>query len=588
MPGLMQTGSAGNALLELRPYQLAGLAAIRSEFDRGVRATLLVSATGTGKTVSFAELARIEVSYGRRVLILVQRDELLKQATRKCNNAGLAVEIEKAKSRASLDAAVVIASVQSLKGKRLERFDPDHFDLVIVDECHHAPATGYRNVLGHFATARVLGVTATPDRADGAGLGDVFGSVAYRYEIREAIHDEWLVPIVARRIVLEGVDLSTIKSRAGDLAQDELAAVMETEAALRGVVVPLLDQAGDRRTIAFCVDVAHAEQLAAMLNAYRPGCARAVSGRTDDDERERLLADFAAGRFQFLTNCALLAEGFDDAGIACVAMCAPTKSRGLYVQRGGRGLRLLGDSYAASCAAGKPDCLLLDFTATAGKHRLIGPADCLRGDLTDDERAEIDRLLGVAQWSLDDAIGKAAAAVEQRTAGLVEAAIVRFHTEHIDPFVGAAGPLGQTLVLQRAWHDQPMPRPLIAALEKEGVKTKQLPPSMTHADGERLLARLHARRRAGLALLGQARRLWIAACIDARDMPRARADKLITILRVNGWNGIVLAGQPEYDAPEARAARSARKREQKARDEAKRQRAATHRDAQHDHTTTTL
>lgn len=365
MPGLMQSGSerraensvAEHAQLELRPYQFGALDGVRVAFDRGDRSTLVVCPTGTGKTVIFAELVREAVQQGIRVLVLAHRDELLKQARKKLEAVGVWADTEKGKSRASTLAKVVVASVQSLRGKRLERFSPAQFGLIIVDESHHATATSYRAVLDHFVEARVVGVTATPDRADGTALGEVFQSVAYRYELRQAIADEWLAPIVARRIVVDSVDLSTIHTRAGDLAQNELAEVMVDEEALRGVVVPLLDLAQDRRTIVFGVDVDHAHKLAALINAYRPGSARAVDGETDEATREQALVEFEVGQFQFLVNCALYTEGFDCPAVSCVAVVRPTKSRALYTQMVGRGTRLLGRSLDESRANGKHDCI---------------------------------------------------------------------------------------------------------------------------------------------------------------------------------------------------------------------------------------
>ncbi len=309
----------------LRPYQAHAGAAVDRELDhRGVRCTLLVLPCGCGKTVCFAEHTRRWKQFGERTLIVVNRTELVNQARRKLEDVGLVADVEKGTSRASLNAKVVIASVQSLRGQRLARFARDHFTRLVIDEGHHATAPGYRALLDHFVDAKVLIVTATPDRADGQGLGIEHGgvcdTVAYRYEMRDAIRDKYLVPIVARRIVVDSVDLSTVKSGDGDFVQAQLAAVMETERAIRGVVVPLLEQARDRKTVVYGVDVEHARLLADCINELRPGAARWVSGDTDDLERERTLTGFEAGEFQFLTNCALLCEGWDCPSVSCVAM----------------------------------------------------------------------------------------------------------------------------------------------------------------------------------------------------------------------------------------------------------------------------
>ncbi len=521
----------------LRPYQVAAIAAIRSELLLH-RATLLVAATGTGKTVTFAELARMEVSHGNRVLILVHRDELIGQARRKCEALGLWPDVEKGKSRANTLAKVVIASVQTLRGARLARWARSHFALIIVDEAHHAVAAGYRAVLDHFE-AKVVGVTATPDRADGIGLIEVFESVAYRYEIRQAIAEGYLVRIVARRVVVDAVDLSSVAMRAGDFAQDQLAAIMTEERAIRGVVVPLLELAQDRLTIGFCVDVAHAHAVAAMLNQYRPGCARAVSGKTSDDERERLLEGHARGDFQFLLNCDLLVEGYDCPAVSCIAMIRPTKSRGRFVQAAGRGLRP---------APGKVDCLILDMTGRPSKHRLVGPADCLVGNdnvqLADDERDEIDRLIGAAQLSIEAVIDQARDEVARRREAMQLTAVVKYRAESIDPFIGAEDPAAIP-PYAHGWNADPASAAQLKALDDLGVTISKLPRVFSRGDAWRLLAQLKARMKNGLCSYKMARRLASLGVVDTRTLTRERANELRDLCLQRGWHPKTLASQPE-------------------------------------------
>jgi superfamily II DNA or RNA helicase len=539
-----------------RPYQQLADAAITRELETlNRRSTLLVMATGTGKTWSFVERTRRCKTHGGRTLILAHRDELIQQPRRKLEALGIHADVEKGKQRASLNAKVAIASVQSLRGARLLRFARDHFDLVIVDEAHHALAPGYRTILDHFDTAKILGVTATPLRADGAALGDVFETVAFRYEIREAIRDGWLVPIVARRIVLDGVDLSAVKTRAGDLAQDQLAALLETERAITGVVVPLLELAGDRPTVLFGVDVAHATRLAAALNDRRPGCARAISGETDDAERGSLLDGFAAGEFQFLCNCALLTEGWDAPHTACVAIVRPTKSWALFVQMAGRGTR-------PSRETGKRDLLLLNFTGTAGKHRLVGPADCLAGSelgldaIPDDVRDELDRLLGTQQIELEAVVASATASVAQRRAELARDAVVRFHAEDLDPFLGPEPQASREEYdvapyrIPPEWARQPPDAKQLKVLDARGVTVSKLPPGFTKAQAAILCIRLERRITAGLCSLAQARALTRAG-IPTADLSFERAKELCTKLRIGGWRPWALQREPEYVAAAA-------------------------------------
>jgi superfamily II DNA or RNA helicase len=535
----------------LRPYQHEWTGAVRGELAR-VHSTMLVACTGAGKTIGIAEFSRLCVTgalFGMpgRVLILVHRDELVKQTVRKCEAVGLFADVEKGTQRANTLAKVVIASVQTLRGKRLARWARDHFALVIVDECHHAAAKSYQDVLAHFI-AKVIGVTATPKRADGKELGETFESVAYTYDIRRAISEQSLVPIVARRIVIDSVDLreTQTSSSSGDFVQEALAKVMEDERALRGVAVPLLEQARDRSTIAFCVSVKHAQDLAALLNQYRPGCARAVWGDMDADDRESTLEAHANGEFQFMTNCALLEEGYDSPRASCVAMVAPTMSWGRYVQRGGRGLRLLGVTYAESVANGKRDCLILDFTGTAGKHALIGPADCLRAaneNIPDDLRAEIERQLEAGQLELDKVVKHAADEVRARRAALRLDAVVNYHSEHIDPFIGDDERKASRV--ESAWERMTPTERQLAALEKQGVVLKKLPKGFTMADASRLLDQLSHRHKSGLCSYKMAKRLASLGVKDTRTLSAKRAGELRDLCLDKGWHPQTLVDEPE-------------------------------------------
>lgn len=550
-PGdLNPPGQRGSEQPTLRPYQYEAIQAIRSELAR-VRGTMLVACTGAGKTVVLADLSRLCVTGSLfdmpgRVLILVHRDELVKQTLRKCEAVGLHADVEKGTQRASTLAKVVIASVQSLRGKRLARWARDHFALIIVDECHHAPATGYQSVLAHFTVAKIVGVTATPARLDGKELGDTFESVAYTYDIRRAIREEFLVPIVARRIVVESVDLRQVNAGGGDFIQERLAEVMNDERALRGVAVPLLEQARDLSTIVFCVTVKHAQDLAGVLNAYRPGCARAVWGDMDTNDRERTLEAHAAGEFQFMTNCAVLEEGYDSPRASCVAMVAPTMSWARFVQRAGRGLRLLGATYAESIANGKRNCVLLDFTGTAGKHALIGPADCLRAaneNIPDDVRAEIEKLLEAGQLELEAVCKHAADEVRARRAVMRVNAVVNWHAVNIDPFIGAEERKMKSPPSE--WDRHTPTERQLAALEKQGVNLKKLPPAFSMADASKLLDQLSARHKAGLCSFKMAKRLASLGVRDVKTLTAERGNQLRDLCLANGWHPSTLAKEPE-------------------------------------------
>lgn len=545
-PPQIRSGSARAP--QLRPYQLGAISAVRHELERH-RSTLVIAATGTGKTVTFAELARLWAGSGERTLVLVHRDELIKQAKRKCEALGLWPDVEKGRQRANTLAKVVLASVQSMRGARLTRWARTHFRKIIVDEAHHAAAKGYRAIIDHFVDAQVVGFTATPDRADGLALGEVFETVAFRFEIRAAIAEGYLVPITARRVVVESVDLDDVTMRGGDFAQDQLAEVMAAETALRGQAVPLLEIARDRPTIAFCVDVEHSRRLAQVLNSMRPGCARYVSGATPEDEREALLEGFARGDYQFLTNCDVLTEGFDAPVCSCVAMCRPTKSRARYVQGAGRGLRLLGATYAESVSNGKVDCLLINFTDA--NSRLVGPADCLAGkdELDDDLREAIDRAITGRQLDITSVIAHAADEVEKLRADRKVNALVKYFTEHVDPFIGE--PADEVVLpCNPLWEGQPPSKGQLDVLASDdyGVTVAKLPKEFSRADAWRLLCRLKARSAGPLCSYKAARKLTQAGVVNAKDITHVRARELLDKLREGGWRPSAIAYEPEVRA----------------------------------------
>ncbi len=217
------------ARMELRPYQQEAMAAVQAQWEEGRRKTLLVLPTGCGKTIVFCKLAEELVRQGQRVLILAHRGELLEQAAVKLQEStGLACALEKAES-SSLGSwcRVVVGSVQSLtRQKRLEQFAPQHFGAVIVDEAHHILSDSYQRVLQHFAGTKVLGVTATPDRADMRNLGQFFDSLAYEYTLPQAIREGYLAPIRAQTIPLQ-LDLSGVAMQSGDFKAADLDCALE-------------------------------------------------------------------------------------------------------------------------------------------------------------------------------------------------------------------------------------------------------------------------------------------------------------------------------------------------------------------------
>lgn len=343
----------------LRPYQREAIEAVLGARRRGVRRMLVCLPTGAGKTVVFAQLARLAK---RPVVVLAHREELLAQAADKLQRAlgpEARVAVEQGERRADAAARVVVCSVRSLRSERLARLRAAlRPGLVIYDECHHAPADDNLRVLrelGCFEAdwdGTLVGFTATTARGDGKALERVFEQIVYARTLPEMIAEGYLVPLRGYRVATQA-DLTRITAPRGDadLREDELAEAVDIEARNALVARSIQELARDRRTVAFCVTVAHAQNLRRSLAALGVRAA-AVYGDMPGDVRAQVLADFAAGRIQVVTNVAVLTEGFDDPGVSCVAMARPTRSEGMYAQCVGRGTRL---------AEGKRDCLVLDF-----------------------------------------------------------------------------------------------------------------------------------------------------------------------------------------------------------------------------------
>jgi superfamily II DNA or RNA helicase len=393
-----------------RPYQEDAYAAALGELET-VASTMLVLPTGTGKTVIMAKLA---ANWNRgNVLLLAHRTELLEQARDKFGaELGYLPVIEQAERGMDPDCLwqgglVLAASVQTMRNdKRLEKFKNHPFDLILIDEAHHAVAKSYRKVVDYFLalnpSCKVIGVTATPTRSDETAMGTVFTSCAYQYPICQAIEDGWLTPVRQFLVTIEGVDFSGVRTTRNefgeaDFNQADLEAVLIEEEPLHALARPILEQAEGRSGIVFTAGVGHAYLLAAVLNRERQGCAAAVDGTTDKDKRRQLVKDFSEGRLQFLTNYNIFSEGFDCPQASLVVMGRPTKSILVYTQQLGRVLRPsdgLVDGFAGAAdrrmailTSEKPYATCLDFVGNS-RHRIVTCADVLGGNY---DLAAIDR-----------------------------------------------------------------------------------------------------------------------------------------------------------------------------------------------------
>jgi superfamily II DNA or RNA helicase len=362
--------------LELRPYQRDALTAIEAALLRGVRRQVVSLPTGAGKTVIFAHLL---VERQARTLILVHRDELVRQTLDKLAMVarGTALDIGVVKAARDEHAGdVVVASVQTLqRDARLQRL-AQPFGLIVVDECHHAlPDNSYGRILTHLGSDQeggplTVGYTATPFRANNdpiittPGAPACFDEIVYSMPLMGLIAQGYLSPIVAKGIFLEGLNLADVRTRHGDYVEQDLAAALMAADAPEHLVRGYGELAEGRRALIFCPTVA---MTYAVEHAFRSAglAAASVVGETPPEARQAIYQQVRAGTLQALVSCAVLTEGFDEPSIDCIMLARPTKSKVLFYQAIGRGLRLWPT---------KENCLLIDATGATKRHGLLSVA----------------------------------------------------------------------------------------------------------------------------------------------------------------------------------------------------------------------
>jgi DNA repair protein RadD len=340
----------------LRPYQKKSIADIRAEFLRGARCVVLASPTASGKTVTFVWLARRIVENGQRVFIVVHRQELVEQTAEALGAVGLAHGVIAAGYLENLDAPVQVCMVQTLFN-RLDRLAGAHF--LVIDEAHHALAATWRTIVGAAPNARLLGVTATPERLDGKGLGEVFDALVIGPNVRELIAAGFLSPFVVfapeRLINLKGV-----RTTAGDYAIGDLARRMNTETVLTDALDEYRKHLQGRTAIAFCTTVEHSRATARFFRAAGIR-AEHLDGDTPRAERQSIIARLETGETSIVSNCGLISEGLDIPSVGGVILLRPTKSLAVYLQQIGRALRP---------APGKDRAVILDHSGNVFKHGL--------------------------------------------------------------------------------------------------------------------------------------------------------------------------------------------------------------------------
>jgi superfamily II DNA or RNA helicase len=362
----------------LRPYQEGVIQQYREKLLAGISRICLTAPTGSGKTVIISEIIRQAVAEYQRALFIAHRDELLTQARDKLKSFGITAGIIKARrdKDARPQAMVQIASIQTLHARavRAKTMELPPAEIVIFDECHHCRAMTYQRIIEAYPNAIIIGLTATPCRGDGRGLGNIFEAMIECPQIGELIQ---LGHLVKPKIFapappdLRGVEVAPT----GDYQINQLSARMDTDVLVGDVVEHWLRHAQRRRTVMFAVDIAHSVHIVReLVNAGVK--AEHLDGNTDQDERKAILARLASGETEVVCNVGVLTEGFDLCDIGCIALVRPTRSLGLFRQMIGRGLRP---------ASGKSDVIILDHSG--GVHRHGRPDDPIEWTLHADDRA---------------------------------------------------------------------------------------------------------------------------------------------------------------------------------------------------------
>ena len=516
--------------MKLRPYQQEARKAIENEWEEGRRRTLLVLPTGCGKTVVFCSVAADCAEAGERVLILAHRGELLDQAADKMQKlTGMQCALEKAESTSiGSTLPVTVGSVQTMmQQSRLDRFPPDHFGTIIIDEAHHSLSESYRRIIDHFSGAKVLGVTATADRGDKKSLGEIFDSIAYEYTMPEAMHEGYLCRIKAQMLPVS-IDMSKVKISEGDFSAGDLGDALEPY--LEGIADSMRD-AGcmERKTVAFLPLVATSKRFAEMLSE-RGFDAMEVDGESTD--RAETLARYdAAGPGAVLCNSMLLTEGWDCPSVDCIVVLRPTKVRSLYVQMVGRGTRP---------SPGKKDLLLLDFLWMTGRHELCRPASLVAK--TPETAKRMTEISEGTQEALDieecesQAERDIVAEREEALAEQLKQNSGRSRSRLVDPIEFEMSLNAEDLISYEptfAWESKPPTEKQLAFLERSGIDASSIP---TRGMASALMDRIIKRSKSKLATPKQIRFLRRRGFVNPEMWQKDDAKAVIDAIASNGWN----------------------------------------------------
>jgi ATP-dependent helicase IRC3 len=346
-------------IMKLRPYQIEAQEAIFKEFQEKDR-QYIVMPTGSGKTITFLSFAKQHYTY---ILIVVPSRELLKQVYETALMLWEPWEISRKGAGFNEELSRVhICIINSIKGKYLDEIRTGEFNCLIIDEAHHSQANSYRRMIDtlvatQFCPLHILGVTATPDRADGKALDELLWKRTFEVDIETLILQGHLCDIEGFA-VRTNCDLSDIDDHNGDFSINQLYKKLSTDARNGLIIKTYLDEMQHKKSLIFCINVKHSLEIAQLL--YEKGViARAIYGDMNEAEKQSTLKGFREGQISVLCNCQLLTEGFDEPAIDGIILARPTRSKALFMQMIGRGLRIY---------PGKENCKIVDIVDT---HRAL-------------------------------------------------------------------------------------------------------------------------------------------------------------------------------------------------------------------------
>lgn len=379
--------------IQLRDYQQEAYDCVLRDLQR-VRSSLVVLATGLGKTILFSKIIQ---NWKGRVLVLVHLEELLQNAYQEIESiTGEVLGIERG-SEHHLGERIVVGTIQTVS-LRLDKFSPEHFNLIIIDEAHHSASNIYARILEYFSSSKVVGLTATDQRADGKGLP--FDTCSYRMGIKEGICEGYLVPIRGRRVIIDSVNLTRVKQTStGDF--DDQALDDEMVKGASAIADVIYNDYPFDKGILFFPGCASAKLTSEFLNKKSDGLSVYIDGKITGNIRRNLVEKLRSGESNWLCNVGIATEGFNWPEASVIGMCAPTLSRSAYVQRAGRGTRPLASLLNGLLTAdgrkdaiqtsSKPYMTVLDFVGISANLNLISSESFLDPEPNEEKSIKVDR-----------------------------------------------------------------------------------------------------------------------------------------------------------------------------------------------------